>query len=286
MSWKTEWHRARERCSSHRNSDGPMHKHIITVLAAIVAVGGVASSPHEALTAYFNNKHEKEENRSIAIFEAPVNPNLPSVLIIGDSISISYTLPVRHRLEGVANVIHPVANCESTLTILEKIDRWLGQTKWAVIHFNAGLHDMEHVQYEGVAPGKQIMVPVENGPRWVSIDSYRSNLEKIVERLKKTGAKLVFATTTPVPVGAKSRVPEDVARYNEAALAVMRENDVQIDDLNSAIVESAYRFQKPQDVHFYQEGSDILADHVAASIKAPLIGRLDGSKDLADSLSF
>ncbi len=263
-----------------------MHKHIITVLAAIVAVGGVASSPHEALTAYFNNKHEKEENRSIAIFEAPVNPNLPSVLIIGDSISISYTLPVRHRLEGVANVIHPVANCESTLTILEKIDRWLGQTKWAVIYFNAGLHDMEHVQYEGVAPGKQIMVPVENGPRWVSIDSYRSNLEKIVERLKKTGAKLVFATTTPVPVGAKSRVPEDVARYNEAALAVMRENDVQIDDLNSAIVESAYRFQKPQDVHFYQEGSDILADHVAASIKAPLIGRLDGSKDLADSLSF
>ena len=74
----------------------------------------------------------------------PVNPNLPPVLIIGDSISISYTLPVRQTLEGVANVIRPVANCESTLTILEKIDRWLGQTQWAVIHFNAGLHDSEH----------------------------------------------------------------------------------------------------------------------------------------------
>jgi hypothetical protein len=262
-----------------------MRKYITTVLAVIVAAGGLASSTHEALTAYFNN-HEKEENRSIAIFEAPVNPNLPSVLIIGDSISISYTLPVRERLEGVANVIRPVANCESTLTILEKLDRWLGQTKWAVIHFNAGLHDLEHVQYEGVAPGKQNMVPVEKGPRWVSIDSYRSNLEKIVERLKRTGARLVFATTTPVPVGARSRVPEDVARYNEAALAVMRENGVQVDDLNSVVVESAYRFQKPQDVHFYQEGSDILADHVAASIKAPLTGKLDSSKDLANSLSF
>jgi lysophospholipase L1-like esterase len=167
-------------------------------------------------------------------------------------------------------VIRPVANCESTLTILEKLDRWLGQTKWAVIHFNAGLHDLEHVQYEGIAPGKQTMVPVEKGPRWVSIDTYRSNLEKIVQRLKKTGARLVFATTTPVPVGARSRVPEDVARYNEAALAVMREHGVQIDDLNSAVVGSAYRFQKPQDVHFYQEGSDILADHVALSIKARL----------------
>ncbi len=267
-----------------------MRKYIIVVLAVMVAVGGLVSCryilTHEAPTAYLNNKHEVEENRSIAIFSAPVNPNLPSVLLIGDSISISYTLPVRHRLEGVANVIRPVANCESTLTILEKLDRWLGQTKWAVIHFNAGLHDLEHVQYEGVAPGKQNMVPVEKGPRWVSIDSYRSNLEKIVERLKRTGARLVFATTTPVPVGARSRVPEDVARYNEAALAVMRENGVQVDDLNSVVVESAYRFQKPQDVHFYQEGSDILADHVAASIKAPLTGKLDSSKDLANSLSF
>ncbi len=261
-----------------------MRKYIFSVLAVIVACGGLASSTHQALTANLND--EKEDNRSIAIFEAPVNPNLPSVLIIGDSISISYTLPVRHRLEGIANVIRPVANCESTLTILEKLDHWLGQTKWAVIHFNAGLHDLEHVEYEGVAPGKQIMVPVEKGPRWISIESYRSNLEKIVERLEKTGAKLVFATTTPVPVGARSRVPEDVARYNEAARAVMREHGVQIDDLNSAVVESAYRFQKPQDVHFYQEGSAILADHVAASIKAPLAGKLDSSKDLTNSLSF
>ncbi|HTV33426.1 MAG TPA: hypothetical protein VME69_10065 [Methylocella sp.] len=165
-----------------------------------------------------------------------------------------------------------MANCESTLTILEKLDQWLGQGKWAVIHFNAGLHDLEHVQSENIAPGKQIMVPVEAGPRWVSIESYRANLEKIVERLKKTGAKLVFATTTPVPAGAKSRVSEDVARYNEAALSVMREQGIEIDDLYSAAIGSADRFQKPRDVHFFQKGSDILADSVAASIRAPLTG--------------
>jgi hypothetical protein len=66
----------------------------------------------------------------------------------------------------------------------------------------------------------------------------------------------------------------------------MRKHGVQIDDLNAAVVESANRFQKPQDVHFYQEGSAILADHVAASIKAPLVGKLDSSKDLTNSLSF
>lgn len=264
-----------------------MRTYVISVFAVIVAASGLASFTSEAaLTANPTDKQKQDENRSIAIFEAPVNPNLPSVLIIGDSISISYTLPVRQRLEGVANVIRPVANCESTLTILEKLDSWLGQTKWAVIHFNAGLHDLEHVQYEGVAPGKQIIVPVEKGPRWVSIDTYRSNLEKIVERLKKTGARLVFATTTPVPVGARGRAPEDVVRYNEAALAVMRAHGVEIDDLNAAVLTSAYRFQKPQDVHFFQDGSDILAEHVAASIKAPLNGKLDSSKDLTTSESF
>ncbi len=104
-------------------------------------------------------------------------------------------------MEGIANVIRPVANCECTLTILEKLEGWLGKTKWAVIHFNAALHNLEQVQYEGVAPGKQVMVPVEQGPRWVSLDSYRANLERIVERLKKTGARLVSATATSVPAG-------------------------------------------------------------------------------------
>jgi hypothetical protein len=133
--------------------------------------------------------------------------------------AISYTLPVRQRLEGLANVIRLAANCESTLKFLANFDRWLGQTEWAVIHFNAGLQDLAHVQEEGIVPGKQILVPAGDGPRWVSVEAYRLNLKTTVERLEKTGARLIFATTTPVPAGARSHVPDDVARYNEAALA-------------------------------------------------------------------
>jgi hypothetical protein len=51
------------------------------------------------------------------------------------------------------------ANCERTLTIHEKLDRWLGDTKRAVIHFNAGLHDLAYVEAENAAPGQQVMVP-------------------------------------------------------------------------------------------------------------------------------
>lgn len=39
-----------------------------------------------------------------ALANPPENPSLPNVLLIGDSISIGYTVPVRKLLEGKANV--------------------------------------------------------------------------------------------------------------------------------------------------------------------------------------
>jgi len=248
-----------------------MKKYImLSAVSIILIVGGITS--YFRIISYLHNQRAREESRQLELIfnNVEVDSKLPSVLIIGDSISIAYTLPVRRRLEGIANVMRPPENCASTLMILENLDRWLGQTRWTVIHFNAGLHDLEHVQSENVAPGRHIMVPIKKGPQWVAVESYRSNLEKIVERLKKTGATLIFATTTPVPAGEWSRASEDVARYNEAALDVMHENGVLIDDLNSVAVESAYRFQKPGDVHFSEAGSEILADSVAASIQAAL----------------
>src|SRR5687767_6228627 len=54
------------------------------------------------------------------------NPALPRVLLIGDSISIGYTLPVRERLKGKANVHRPGTNCSATIQGLAQLDKWLG----------------------------------------------------------------------------------------------------------------------------------------------------------------
>ncbi len=43
-----------------------------------------------------------------------IDPKLPNVLLIGDSISIGYTKPVRKKLSGVANVFRPNTNCGPT----------------------------------------------------------------------------------------------------------------------------------------------------------------------------
>src|SRR5262245_41201760 len=68
---------------------------------------------------------------------------LPRVLLIGDSISIGYTLDVREELKGKANVHRPATNCGPTTSGVRGIDQWLkvgaGSGKWDVIHFNFGL---------------------------------------------------------------------------------------------------------------------------------------------------
>ncbi len=56
---------------------------------------------------------------------APVEdlPGLPRVLLLGDSISIGYTLGVRARLQGRANVHRPPENCGDTARGVKSIDR-------------------------------------------------------------------------------------------------------------------------------------------------------------------
>src|SRR5689334_21790630 len=76
---------------------------------------------------------------------APVTdePGLPRILLIGDSISIGYTVTVRTMLAGKANVHRIPENGADTANGLKKLDAWLGDARWDVIHFNWGLHDLK-----------------------------------------------------------------------------------------------------------------------------------------------
>jgi acyl-CoA thioesterase-1 len=70
------------------------------------------------------------------------DPRLPRVLLIGDFVSLGYTLSLRRDLAGTANLHRPAANCGSTKTGLRDLDKWLGGAKWDIIYFNWGLHDL------------------------------------------------------------------------------------------------------------------------------------------------
>ena len=195
-------------------------------------------------------------------FEAVADqPGLPRVLLIGDSISVYYTVPTRGRLKGKANVHRIPVNGGNTDLGKTRIDEWLGRGRWDVIHFNWGLHDL-------------IINP--DGRRAVSLAQYENNLQQIVLRLKLTKATLIWATTTPVPPYIRDgpiRANDDVVAYNAAALRVMQRNEIRVDDLYSFVLPDLWQLQLPNNVHFNLQGSNMLAGQVARSILIALTSR-------------
>jgi acyl-CoA thioesterase-1 len=194
-------------------------------------------------------------------FDNPVDdPALPKVLIIGDSISIGYTPRVRKLLDGKANVHRPKTNCRWSAFGNENVLEWIGEEKWDLIHFNFGLWDWYGWKQENKA----------------TPESYAKNLEGIVQKLKPSGAKLVFAVTTPPCIGPEKKVEfivtkEWAGQFNRAALAVMKKYGVVINDLYSAIGKDRVKYQRGKnDVHYNDPGCDLLAGHVAMVIAREL----------------
>lgn len=182
--------------------------------------------------------------------QVPEDPKLPRALLIGDSISIDYTEQTRGLLSGKVNVQRIAWNGGDTTNGLARLNEAVGGVKWDVIHFNFGLHDLR----------------CTNGRYQVPVEEYEKNLREIVRRLKFTGAKLIWASTTPVPEGAAGRIPGDEVKYNAVAKGVMEENGISINDLHAFALPRLKELQKPQDVHFTDPGSMALAKRVAASI--------------------
>ncbi|MFK7779426.1 MAG: SGNH/GDSL hydrolase family protein, partial [Gimesia sp.] len=179
------------------------------------------------------------------------DPQLPRVLLIGDSISIGYTEIVRKKLAGKANVLRIPENGGASSKGVERLSQWLSLQKWDVIHFNWGLHDAF---------------------RHISLDQYKVNLKAIVETLKSTDAKLIWANSTPIPEdnpwGAVAGVEK---KYNSAARLIMLDNGIMINDLHTCIASDFTKYNvKPGDVHFKSSGSVLLGTQVSDQIRACL----------------
>ncbi|MFC5050460.1 SGNH/GDSL hydrolase family protein [Rubritalea spongiae] len=208
------------------------------------------------------------------------DPALPNVLIYGDSISIGYTQPLRAKMEGKANIYrlyHNGGNSTKLISMMEKMhkamrdeqleDPWTFE--WDVIHFNVGLHDLTVTEEDK-----------ENGTHEsrTSIDDYKKNLGDIVTYLKKLApnAKLIFATTTPVPEGTfkPRRIAGDSEKYNAAALEVLSNTpEIAVNDLFSFTKKKHSEWwAAPGDVHYNEAGRNAQGDEVARFILSTLAG--------------
>ena len=187
---------------------------------------------------------------------------LPHVLIIGDSISIGYTLPTRELLKGKVNLHRIPTNGGPTTKGLAEIEKWLGNKKWDLIHFNWGLHDLKYMGKDGTN-----LVPKEKGGVvQVPLADYEKNLEKLVVRMKKSAKQLVWRNTTPIPPGSKARYVGDSVKYNDAAARVMKRHKIPTVDLFTPSKKNMKKWMRNADVHYYPHGSQALAEIVAKDI--------------------
>jgi acyl-CoA thioesterase-1 len=187
---------------------------------------------------------------------------LPHVLIIGDSISIGYTLPTRALLQGKVNLHRIPTNGGPTTRGLAEIEKWLKNRKWDLIHFNWGLHDLKYMGKDGTN-----LVPKEKGGVvQVPLADYEKNLEKLVVRMKKSAKQLVWRNTTPIPAGSKARYVGDSVMYNQAAARVMKRHKIPTLDLFTPSKKNMKDWMKKADVHYYPHGSQALAEIVAKDI--------------------
>lgn len=195
--------------------------------------------------------------------ELVAEKGLPKVMIMGDSISIGYMPHVKRLLEGKAVVVHHKGNAGPTIRGVKQIDGWLGDTKWDVIHVNFGLWDMYGWEY----------VKEDRSPKM-----YEKRLELLMNRLKKTGAKLVWATTTPAcpepEVTMRKRFGSDVViapalekEYLDAALRVMKRHGIPVNDLHGLVKPKLKEYAIAADnVHFKPEGRKVLGEQVAREV--------------------
>ncbi len=212
-----------------------------------------------------------EEHLADAMANPPESPGRPNVLLIGDSISIGYTVPVRVLLGADATVHRPPVNCQHTAYGLANLDAWLGmRSRWAAIHFNWGIWDTHYLDRDtGELVRDEAALPPERMRIRHTPEEYRRNLARLVDRLRQTGARLVWASSTPIMFRRGPRF-EDVATYNSAAAAVMKARGIPTNDLYAHALPHVTDWQSPDQCHFNDLGNRKLGEKVTECIKAAL----------------
>ena len=109
-----------------------------------------------------------------------------------------------------------------------------------------------------MGPNGENLFPRKRRQTQVPLADYEKNLEKLVVRLKKTGATLIWRNTRPSS-RSKGRYVGDSVKYNEAAARVMKKHDVPTHDLFTMSKKRMEELMLPANVHYKKEGSVALA---------------------------
>lgn len=190
---------------------------------------------------------------------------MKKVLLLGDSIRMGYDEYVRMLLKDEYEVYYDEDNGRFALYTLWQANQMIRRYgNFDIVHWNNGYWDMN-------------TEPPMDEPIH-SVEEYTATLERIIHLLRSTGAKIIFATTTPVPdtgisldnTGTQAQLCYNndlVKRYNAAAAALMQRENIPIDDLYALCEKDPHYYKGRDRLHLTEEGYQVIAAQAADMIR-------------------
>ena len=181
-----------------------------------------------------------------------VNPHLPNVLILGDSISRNYYPEVVKNLNGIANVY---LMASSTSVGDPRIESQIAEfastehVRFSIVHFNNGMHGWAYseAQYGAEFP------------------EYLRAIRNLVQRKED----LIWASITPVRPDADTGATNPrIEERNRIALSFMRAAGIFVDD--QATLMQPHQDLHEDSVHYNADGAKIQGDQASAIIRRAL----------------
>ena len=178
---------------------------------------------------------------------------MKKIILLGDSIRLSYGNRVRELLGEDYTVWQPEDNCRFAAYTLRMLFEYKAQLEGAdVIHFNCGLWDMCDL--------------FGDGP-FTPLEVYVEQMVRIAKILKTYAPVVIFATTTPPSPKMWGHNLDRVRAYNAAAMAALEPLGILFDDLFTPVAEDIDRMISEDYLHASPYGVEILANRVADCIK-------------------
>jgi hypothetical protein len=185
-----------------------------------------------------------------------IDPALPRVLLIGDSILNGYLQQVVRSLDGKAYVdawVNPYCQSEHLNKLLGEV---LDQGPYDVVHFNMGLHGWPEGR---IKPGT--FEPLT-----------KAYVQVIKDKLPK--AKIIWASSTPVtakgkPTELNAEINPIIIEHSRLAAKVMTEMQVPTNDFYGLLV-GKLELARGDQFHWTAPAYEKLAEVVTDSVKREL----------------
>lgn len=211
------------------------------------------------------HNNRSESNQEKGVLESTCFCSLPKVLLLGDSVRMSYQSRVADMLAGEAVVDGPEENGQFSFFTLANLARWVDEFgKPDIVHWNNGIHDAGH------NPDRR--------PSQVPVDLYKAALDLTLERLKRITPCIIWATITPIHPDKPFSYWEwswqhgDIEYYNDIALELMERNHVQVNDLHRVVAADVDEYLCEDKIHLSEAGKEACAQAVVLSLKNHLPG--------------